>query len=445
MTNEETTKTVIRPTQTEAVYVALSTQAGAACANCRWFIGSHSDYGGCHIIDNYPLDILATGHCNRYDGPVMLSDDGYTAEVAGSTTEPEPEVETEERAVKEPDKIIYAAPKSGDGIFSGLRDKFRGGLKPGTSVLKGMDGKRYILVVTSNSYEDREEETITTDALKEYVSAKWIADDQYHSDEPLLFWHDDRLKIGDLIWGDTRGPFLVELAREADSPIAKSIVDYLETATEKWGASHRFAFHKSSRDDDGVYHRIYKQETSILPREDAANIATFSGVLNMEDKRGEYLNKMLGLDNAADLLDEGLDTLVAKLAERGIEHKAVDEPQANATETVEKAADKFAPLLMQLIDGHVELAEQVDASQTANKALSTENETLHTTLKTMSDRLDALEAQLSARPTIASKDAANVLDESKLPAAVKDAVDDANTQVDGFWGAAVRTGGANNG
>jgi len=437
-------KTVVRPTQAEASYVTLSAQPGAACANCRWFIGSRGEYGGCHIIDNFPLEIEPTGYCNRYDGPVVVADDGFTAEVAGeteTTAPPEPEVEVVERAASEPDKIFYAAPKSSDGLLSGLRAKFSGGLKPGTSVLKGIDGKRYILLVTSNSYEDREEETITTDALKEYVDSRWIADDQYHTDEPTLFWHDDRLQIGDLIWGDTSGPFLVELAREADNSVAKSIIDYLETSDEKWGASHRFAYRKSSRDESGTYHRIYKLETSILPHKFAANIATYSGVLpTMKKERGEILNKMLG-EGAAEELDKGMANFEAWLAERGVEHKAVDEPKADATETVEKAATDFAPLLLQLIDGQVELAEQVDARETADKARSTENETLIETLKAVNARLEKLEVQLNARPTIASKDAANIVSEDQLSDEAQRAIADSTTGYNQFWKTELKTGG----
>lgn len=160
----------------------------------------------------------------------------------------------------------------------------------------------------------------------------------------------------------------------------------------------------------------------------------------MKKERGEILNKMLG-EGAAEELDKGMANFEAWLAERGVEHKAVDEPKADATETVEKAATDFAPLLLQLIDGQVELAEQVDARETADKARSTENETLIETLKAVNARLEKLEVQLNARPTIASKDAANIVSEDQLSDEAQRAIADSTTGYNQFWKTELKTGG----
>ena len=61
--------------QDEVHYVPLSSETGAACANCRWFM---LDDGVplCHLVASYPLDILPTGYCDRHEAipmPVLTS------------------------------------------------------------------------------------------------------------------------------------------------------------------------------------------------------------------------------------------------------------------------------------------------------------------------------------------------------------------------------------
>ncbi len=331
----ETRKGVIRPTQIETTYTTVSLTGGQQCANCRWF-DARAEYGPyCALIENYPLDILATGRCERWELSPLEAD--------AEALEPEPipvvivEEETREVSEPEPEVVKYIAPDSNaEGFMKSLRGKLKRGLKPDATVLKDGRGRRYMLVVTSNSYLDREGETISTEALKSWVDRQWIADDAFHTNNKLLFWHDERLELGEIVWADMRGPFLVELAREADNPIARKMFDYREAnPDEKWGASHKFAFLTSQRDHEGTYHnRIYKRETTILPRDVAANALTLSGVIPMASKRDEYLSKILKLDNAASLLDEGFDKLIAALDAQGIEHKAQGEadPQETATD-----------------------------------------------------------------------------------------------------------------
>ena len=198
------------------------------------------------------------------------------------------------------------------------------GLKPGQTMFKAADGKRYMLLVTSNSYTDREAETLTSAALTADVDRHWTnGDGNFASDNPLLFWHDDRMVIGDIVWGDMRGPFYVELARESDSPLASKLWDAIETSDDDWGASHQFAYYSQHRNADGDYSRIFKKETSILPRDMAANLLTYSGVLSMSKARDDYLDKLLGVEGVADALDKGMAAIVALLKKQGVEHKSM--------------------------------------------------------------------------------------------------------------------------
>ena len=136
-----------------------------------------------------------------------------------------------------------------------------------------------MLIVTTNSYKDRDGETITTNALKNYVESLWDGD-TFKGSEPLLFWHDDRVKIGDILYTDLYAPFLVEVAEESNDPIASYFWDYAETTKEELGASHRFYFEPSSRQEDGTFTNIVKTETSLLPRWACANLLTYAGVID---------------------------------------------------------------------------------------------------------------------------------------------------------------------
>ncbi len=438
-------KQLARPTQTEAAYVPLSATEGQACANCRWF---NSDVSMCHIVENYPADVLVTGWCNRWEATPDAEMGEVEAEAETETEATEAleympgmdmEMDAEERAHEghddAPAAVVYAQPKP-EGALEGIFKRLRHELRPGASVIKGADGKRYMLIVTSNSYVDRERETITTDALKSDVDRRWVGeDDAFVSDNPLLFWHDDRLVMGDIVWGDVRGPFYVEMAKENDAPLSALFFDHVEEhPEEKWGASHRFAYYTAHRSDGGDYARIFKQETSVLPRAVAANPLTYSGVLPMASKRDEYLNTMLGLENASDLLDKGIGALVEALQAQGIEHKAADDADA----MVEKSAAQFGTLMLQLIEAQAAIAEKQDALAVAvdakEKALDNSRAALDAELKAVRELADELKAQLDARPRAASKAPETELDPEKLPDAAKEAL----VRKDPFWGMTVK-------
>ena len=254
------------------------------------------------------------------------------------------------------------------------------------SIYKGVDGNRHMLIVTSNAYQDREDEFVSADALKGYVESQW-ADDQWQGDNTLLFWHDGP-PIGDIVHADMEGPFLFEVARERKSGLpfiqhyTKAIWDYVQNnPSEKWGASHGFGFlegDKEQTDDGSVYHSIRKFETSIVPVEYAANAYTVSGVIDMtkRDEKAEQivgtgvLDKLRGflrgqteeLDNAGrqrkslgpqvtkqDLID------VATLAIANAVEKSVDDEEINMKDLVSEALDD----LMEVPTVNLETAEEI--------------------------------------------------------------------------------------
>ena len=145
------------------------------------------------------------------------------------------------------------------------------------SVIKGYDGARYMFMVTSNSYEDRDREFITTKALAHYVDTSWKGDDFVGMN--VLYFEHSGIPIGDVVWCGMEGPFLLELVKERSGVYANKRWNQIERTPGEWGASHGFNFRRSQQ-VNGTYYKIYKFETTVLKRGKAANLLTFAGVIN---------------------------------------------------------------------------------------------------------------------------------------------------------------------
>lgn len=336
--------------------------------------------------------------------------------------------ETVEHDHTEPErKTIYAAPDSNDtGILKAVADKLKRGPKPGHSVFKAADGQRYMLIVTSNSYQDREAETLTSQALKEDVDRHWTqGDDAYMVNNPLLYWHDDDIPLGEVVWGDMVGPFYVEVAQEGKSLVAQRYFDYRETHPgEKWGSSHRFAYFQGDRSSSGDYRRIFKQETTTLPLDAAANLLTISEVIPMSDKRAKKFDEIMGIDGAYDTLKtEGFDALVKRLQANGVEHKALDEA---ATDVAQKAASAIAKSYTDIVEDVASLDERVEKAVTdltsAKESFDTKSGALDEAIKQVAELQQQLQAQLDARPRSASQAHETSVKEETLPDEVRQAV-----------------------
>lgn len=151
------------------------------------------------------------------------------------------------------------------------------------------DTLRHMLIITSNAYRDREGEIVSQKALEGYVESCWKGD-EFVGDNPLLLWHGGD-PIGEIIYADMEGPFLIEvarelpnqvvnLAREDEEPISaeiKSVWDALENE-RSLGASHEFMYVATDR-EDGIYDLIVKKESTVLPDWAAANYFTDAEII----------------------------------------------------------------------------------------------------------------------------------------------------------------------
>lgn len=235
------------------------------------------------------------------------------------------------------------------GLFSRVKD--------GMVVYRGRDGLRYLFIVTSNSYWDREHEAITTKALQSYVDGAWAVDDKCLPRNPLLFWHDPKAEIGDIVWTDMEGPFLLEIAKERRNKAIKvttkdhiwtttvrAIWDAIETVKLRWGASWGFEHPESARTDDGVYKYIRKFETSVLPLDAAANPYTFATTIGDGMDKDKFINDLLKIPSLAQKFRKGTRAVAQELGKRGLEHKALADKGLleDARALVEKIAAKFS-------------------------------------------------------------------------------------------------------
>lgn len=150
---------------------------------------------------------------------------------------------------------------------------------------------RRAFLISTNNRIDRDGEIVSAQALVDYVTRVHNADGGYIGDNVLLMWHDGD-PIGKIIACDLIANFLVEIAEElpdapvnigtADEPIETTVSqcwDTIETIQSELGVSQGFKFLEEDL-IDGVYRRIHKTESSILPIEDASNPFTFVRVFD---------------------------------------------------------------------------------------------------------------------------------------------------------------------
>lgn len=246
-------------------------------------------------------------------------------------------------------------------------------------IVKGKDGLRMIGLISSNPYLDRDGEFVSERALRADVDAEWD-DKAYAGDNVVLFWHDG-LPIADIVWADVQDGFVIEIAKERDTPYAKSMLDMIERLDLEWGVSLGF---RHGREDKraGVYHRIKRHESSILPRRFAANPFTYAEVKAMANLRSMFLkrNNPDALDLEKKLRGTAKDAR-KKLDQAGVarkQKKAAAPPTKPASTRktrrpvlkmldVEELADTLEGMIDELVeetpeDLHDRLVEVIDAS-----------------------------------------------------------------------------------
>jgi hypothetical protein len=197
------------------------------------------------------------------------------------------------------------------------------------------NNRRYMFLVSSNAYRDREGDIVKTKALEQYV--------KNFRPTPHKYWHGGE-PIGEIIGAKMVGPFLLELSQELpnevidlqrfadDEPMLinrAEIWDAIESSDTAWGASIGFG-HKQGDETDHEFEEILKVETSSLPLDKAANGITPSFVLGgqpmsetAKQDRRNWFEKLLGKDAGGEL-EAAMEGVRTALDKTGLERKEFD-------------------------------------------------------------------------------------------------------------------------
>lgn len=241
--------------QSEVGYVTESPQdPPVACATCRWFIprNERDEMPACHLVKSVPEPIMPSGWCELYEAR-----------------------EGDEYEAPDDEGIIEITPEPLEKRWLGIIPRPLTQIK----MLRTKDGRRVMAQITSNKWLDRDDEIVPFAALKEYVDSMWNGE-QWRGGQKQVFWHMDHKSypIGDLVWADMVEGFLVEFFEEEPNVLAKIVYDAVEQSPEGWASSMGFKFSTKERNGK-IYKRIRKFETTVLPRQYAANIYTDAQVL----------------------------------------------------------------------------------------------------------------------------------------------------------------------
>jgi hypothetical protein len=131
------------------------------------------------------------------------------------------------------------------------------------------EGKLRWLAISSTAYRDRDDEIVSTKALREAVA-------RAHSSKefgPLRFWHTPGIELGttDYMELSEDGKYLIE-SGIIRADIADSVKESAKST--KWQMSIGFKHPRTEPDKDKVFHNISIFERSVVPQGKAANSQT---------------------------------------------------------------------------------------------------------------------------------------------------------------------------
>ena len=467
--NADNSKMITLYEQDEVNYTAVSTTSGEACANCRW-------YGGyfCHLVnDDGPEPIMPTGWCDKHEpfpqdepedpvveaienlatavastpAPTIIvepphSDDdssGWYLAASEDDTEDDDETTDEEATSDEEEKAVYAAPTLG---LVKRAQTLRSPLKPGTTVVKGLDGQRLMFLITSNGYKDREDEHVATKALTKYVDGCWTKDNTaFIGANDHYFWHvKDFGSISDLMYADVWDGFLIEVWREKPTRWAKSAYNFVEAHPElAWGASHGFF---ASKGKDNTFHEIHKFETTTLPLDAAANLATLSEVLPVatKSKRDAILQQLFdeqygkGVITPEDL-KQGTAHVAKKL--QGLEVKGMPDTHPAVKEAQSKALANVAGLVLEMAETQGDFDQRVETTEKSVKEIGdkVESEVAKAlkAIEVLTKQVESLTKRVNAGPRRPEQSTSTIVDEPTA-AKVKQQLDEVEKKYNSLWG-----------
>lgn len=411
-------KAITRLSQTEAAYTPLSGKRGQACANCRWFAAAGEYGSACHLIDNWPQDVLVTGWCNRWElipamqppEPVQVN---LTAETVNlmqvdegamelDTPQPEPAPEPE---AAEPKPGLVERVK---GFFNRAPQLLE--VKPGFKVFKQNDRNLWA-AWWSNDFQDRTEEIISRKAHDRYIAR---VDAGLVPMPELWYWHVKGTRHGQAKWIGRIDHMMLAVGEFDDTPVAQKMLKHYQKAD--LAVSFGFLYPRWALKEN-IYQDYNAFEISPLPPDEAANPYTrFEDIeMTLPEKKRKALETILGKP-LADQFISSTEQASKELEEMGLTYKDfADIPAAEAGAGSKEAGDgktMMGDMFMAMLEAQAELKERQEAVEqelTAAKerqtALETENKQLRDELRLSPRASQAATTELSEAETEALKQA----------------------------------------
>lgn len=368
-------KMLWKPSQEEVNYTPLSPDQAQLCGGCRWFNGNNRFAEGpaCHLIDDWPLDIVATGHCDRWE--------------AIPNPEPEPMpvtiVEGEQKSLRQRLVDTFKNFTTRDQIGTGFK----------------VEGNHWV-ATWSNNFEDRDGEIFPAKAIDDYV---WRVDMGIVPPPDLQVWHlGEPTTIGKADWVGREGHFLIAAGEFGAEEPAQAAKDFYTKNAHKTALSHGFTF-DAGRFDGRHYHQFNTFEITLLPMGKEANrYTTLDGVkaMKLTDEKVQYLKQVFGPERATAILGD-LEKKGKALEELGAEYKDFLAAAGEETEAIKEAAEHadktFTEIVPMLMEG------QTEAITAAAGALKAVNK-LMGQMEAQNKQIDELRAELALSPRASQAD-----------------------------------------
>lgn len=201
---------------------------------------------------------------------------------------------------------------------------------------KDKNGQWRWVLKSSNAFEDRDGEVVTTKALNRDIQRT----DRTHEYGPLRWWHVGKpewknpldwksvvagkgLDIGDCDFSAMEGPVLIESGTFRTPELGVAIAE----KADKFRASLGFSHPLDEPDQDGLFHHINRFERSLTPANRASNMRTGLVVTKervMDNEKLTAFKEAVGEDLANQVLADAQET-VKEARAAGIREKEVDE------------------------------------------------------------------------------------------------------------------------
>jgi hypothetical protein len=155
------------------------------------------------------------------------------------------------------------------------------------------DSYRWVLI-SSNSYQDRDGEIVTQKALEDDV-ARADGDGEYG---PLLWWHEKSIVLGQCTGNAMHNRMLIEWGTFKSAAVAEKF----KQAGPNLGVSIGFNHPVTQPDADGLFHNVRRFERSALPHTVASNTLTAIPIVEKESfmlkEKIDALRLVFGGDDA---------------------------------------------------------------------------------------------------------------------------------------------------